>query len=199
MMTVRQIEKQWNSQAFTRLMRDMLAGRPEASLRLEGELHGPLPAAALALIRLDELAQSHVPLYSRLLRSLLAAQEADGGWGDLLTTTLCLRALMGSNGQGESITRGLCYLAQMQKTGGLWPRVPIRRTDADAFVSAFILLELGVEARFRAAVRFDDAIDWFEANLQALDGETRRLWDHAAIRCRMRRVVPSAQRTLSWS
>src|SRR5450432_97108 len=125
MMTVRYIEKLWNGKAFPRLLREMFAGRAEASLRLEGELTGIVPAAAMALVRLDELAQSHVPLYSKLLRVVLAAQETDGGWGDPLTSAICLRALFGSRGHGLTIQRGLSYLTQMQKQEGIWPKEPL--------------------------------------------------------------------------
>ena len=197
-MTVRHIEKLWNAKSYERLLRDMLAGRPEASLRVEAELSGVLPAAAMALLRLDELAQSHTPIYPKLMRIILAAQEGDGGWGEPMTTSICLRALCSSRGQGIAIERGLFYLANMQKPEGVWPKAPFRRLPADPFVSAFILLQLGSDIRFRQSVRFIDALDWFEANEQTLDGETRRLWDHAAIRCQMRELA-TAQGMLNWS
>lgn len=199
MMTVRHIEKLVNASAYSRLLQEMLAGRAEASLRLEHELTGTLPAVAMALLRLDELAQSHVPLYSKLLKTILAAQQSDGGWNDPLTTALCLRALCAGRGQGTAIERGMFYLSQLQKQEGIWPNVPIRRMPADPFVSAFILLQLGGDARFRTAVRFIDAINWFEANEHSLDGETRRLWDHAAVRCQMHKGISSPQHVLSWS
>ncbi len=198
MTTVRQLERLWNASAQASLTQELLIGRPEASLRLEAQLASPVPVAALLLIRLDELAQAHVSLYSRLLRVILAAQEGDGGWGDPITTAICLRALLGSNGAGQSIERGLQYLAQLQKPEGIWPQTPLRRMPADSFASAFILLQLGGEQRFRSAVCFRDAVIWFEQNLQSLDPETRRLWDHAAIRCRTYRALP-AQQQLSWS
>ena len=194
MMTVRHIEKLWNAKTFQRLFRDMLAGRAEASLRLEVELSGPLPAAAMALIRLDELAQAHVPLYSKLLKAILAAQEADGGWGDPLTTALCLRALLAGRGQGVAIDRGLSYLAEMQKPEGFWPKLPFRRMPADPFVSAFILLQLGGDVRFREAIRFIDALNWFDGHEHSLDAEAHRLWDHASIRCQMHRAP-----VMNWS
>jgi hypothetical protein len=199
MMTVRHIEKLWNAQNYERLMRDMLAGRPEASVRLAVELPaGAIPAAALALMRLDELSQSHVPLYSKLLRIMLAAQDQDGGWSDPLTTALCLRALLAGRGDGAAVERGLFYLAQLQKPEGIWPKVPIRRMPADPFVSAFILLQLGADQRFRSAVRFMDALNWFEDNEATLDPETRKLWDYAFIRCAVRRH-DAMQTMLSWS
>jgi hypothetical protein len=150
----------------------------------------------MAIIRLDELAQSHVLLYSKLLKIVLTAQESDGGWGDPLTTAIALRALFTSRGQGLAIQRGLAYLAQMQKPDGIWPAEPLRRLPADPLVSAYILLQLGSDPRFRMAVRFTDAMDWFEENEPTLDSQARRLWDHAVIRCQMQRALSG---TFSWS
>lgn len=186
MMTVRQIERLWSGKAYEKLFRELLSARPEASLRLEMELGRSTSTAALALIRLDELSQSFVPLYGRLLRTLLNDQQSDGGWGDPMTTALCLRALMCGQGNGLAIDRGLLYLSQMQKPQGIWPNAPIRRMPADPYVSAFILLQIGEHVAFRQAVRFFDALNWFEANEPALDPETRKLWDRASLRCGMK-------------
>lgn len=224
MVTVRQIEKLWNARNYGRLVCEMLAGRPEASLRLEGELgaasnparapesdhretDSPRPspesfqtsACATVLLRLDELSQSHVSLYSRLLKVIISRQESDGGWGDPLTTALCLRALMAGRGHGVVIDRGLQYLANLQKPEGIWPKVPVRRLAGDAYTSAFILLQLGADERFRRIVRVEDAVRWFNENILTLDPETRRLWDHASLRCRNARTHESPQGVLSWS
>jgi hypothetical protein len=200
MMTVRHIEKLWTARDYNRLLQEMLTGRPEASLRLEADLTGPVSAAAVALLRLDELAQAHVPLYAKLLKTLIAAQDSDGGWSDPLTAALCLRALFAGRGHGLAIDRGLAYLANLQKPEGIWPKAPIRRLPADAFISAFVMLQLGNDARFRTAVRFDDAIGWFETNQHTLDAESRRLWDHASVRCRAhRREMRREEPILSWS
>jgi hypothetical protein len=186
MITVRQIERLWTGKAYERLFRELLSARPEASLRLEMELGRSIPAAALAMIRLEELSQSFVPIYGQFLRTILNDQHADGGWGEPMTTALCLRALMCDRGHGLAIERGLQYLADMQKAEGIWPNVPIRRMPADPFASAFILLELGEKREFRNAVRFFEALSWFEANQESLDAETRKLWDRAVIRCGMK-------------
>ena len=53
-----------------------------------------LPAAALAMIRMDELSQSANPLYQQLLRTLLNRQDEDGGWSDPMTTALALKGSM---------------------------------------------------------------------------------------------------------
>lgn len=185
MITIRQIERQWDAKAYDRMSADLLSPRPEALLRLGIDLARPVPAAALAVIRLDELTQPQAKLYPRLIRTILAAQETDGGWGDLVTTALCLRALLCSNGNGPAIERGMAYLANLQKTDGLWPNVPIRRMPADPYVSALVLFQLGDHPRFRRAVRLADAARWFITHEPGLDEETRALWRRARTRCRV--------------
>jgi len=186
MFTIRQLQRLWNAKAYRRLAVELLAARPEASCRLETDFARAVPAAALAMIRMDELAQSHHPFYRTLLNVLIVGQEADGGWGDVLTTALCVRAMTCGDGQGVAVERGLAYLAQLQKSEGVWPAVPIRRMPADGFVSAFVLFQLGESESFRRQARLADAVDWFNANLPTLDPDTRRLWDRASTRCRAR-------------
>ena len=199
MITVKQLERLWKARSHGRMIKELLASRPENSTRLEVELAAPVPAAALAIVRLDELSQGHVPLYGKLLRRVLSGQEADGGWGDPLTTAICLRALLAGRGHGIAIDRGLFYLANMQKSEGIWPKVPFRRLPADAYVSAFVLLQLGDKPQFRGAVRFFDALDWFESHEQELDAETRRLWDHASARCQCPRPQLDRPQPALWS
>ena len=99
-------------------------------------------------------------------------------------------------GHGEAIERGLAYLATLQKPDGLWPKIPFRRMPGDACVSAFVLHQLSEDERFRAAVRFADAVSWFEANERSLEPEARRLWDRAKLRCGSRSV---REPMLMWS
>src|SRR4051812_2523637 len=95
MITIRQIERDWVAHKHEKLFDVLVEHRPEGSFPFELTDGRSLPAAAMALIRLDELSQTHVPLYSRLLRTLLAARNVnDGGWGEPVVTALCLRALM---------------------------------------------------------------------------------------------------------
>ncbi|HVT89321.1 MAG TPA: hypothetical protein VHD56_10745 [Tepidisphaeraceae bacterium] len=198
MMTVRQIDKLWDSGAHSQLFRQMISGRPEASPKLHPNLNGPIPAAAMALLRLDELTQSHAPIYRKLLLTILNAQEADGGWGDPLITAVCLRALMAGRGQGQAIDMGLTYLARLQKSSGLWPRGPIQRLAEDPLASALILIHLGSDERFRKAVNFGAAVRWFENNQTLLDPETAKIWEHASVRCHGRRMM-MAEPVLNWS
>ena len=185
MITIRHIERLFDDQKHRRLYRELISGRPEATFALEAVLARPLPIAALGMIRLDELSQSHTSLYRRLLNVVLTAQQPDGGWTDPMTTALCLRALLSGGGKGgAAVERGLRYLAALQQPLGTWPREPLRRMPLDAFATAFILMQLGDRAPFRRAVHFEDATAWFAAHERSLDPETRRLWSHAAVRCR---------------
>ena len=208
MITVRQIEKLWNAKACERLLEQLLSPRPETSERLVELLcetpsglagagmdpvtgarmpvAGLLPAAAMVVIRLDELAQSYVPLCGQLLSSILAAQRVDGGWGDTMITALCIRALLCGRGHGAAIDRGLDLLARLQKDEGIWPAMPVRRMPVDAFASAFVLMQLCDADAFRHAVRFDHAVEWFTENEPALEPGSKKLWSHAR-----RRSVPA--------
>jgi hypothetical protein len=188
MITVRQIERHWESKAYERLFSDLLAARPEAAFRLGFDTARALPAAALAIIRLDELSQSHVKLYSKLIKTIVAAQQADGGWGDLVTTSLCLRALLSGNGNGPAIDGALAYFAGLQKSEGIWPKIPIRRMTADSYTSALILYQLADYPQFRQAVRMADAVEWFAIHERSLEDETRSLWNRVKVRCRLQRV-----------
>ena len=197
MQTVRQIERLWNARQYNRLFGDLIANRPESSFRLEIDAPTSAVAAAVGIIRLDELNQAHVNLYSTLIRAVVASQEKDGGWGDAVVTTLCLRALMlGRNTAGESIERGLAYLANLQKSDGSWPRIPLRRMTGDASVSAFVLYQLGDDERFRSAVRMEDAANWFAANQSSLEPDGRRLWERAQLKCHLPKTGEPA---LVWS
>ena len=185
MITIRHIERLFDDHQHRRLFRELIAGRPEATFALEPVLARPVPIAALGMMRLDELSQSHTALYRRLLNVVLTARQGDGGWTDPMTTALCVRALLSGGGKGgAAVERGLRYLAALQQPKGTWPREPLRRMPLDAFATAFILMQLGDRDPFRRAVHFDDATAWFTIEHKSLDPETRRLWSHAAVRCR---------------
>lgn len=199
MMTVRQLERWWRSKEYGRLADVLLEMRPEATLRVRRELARAVPAAAMAVIRLDELSQAHLPFASEMIRAVLQGQEADGGWGDPLATAVCLHALICSNGDGAAIERGLDYLANLQRSDGLWPGVPMRRMPADPFVSAFILYHLGQDSRFAQRTRLSDALAWFEGHGGAdLDMDTARLWHSIALRGPARRLAQQGA-SPSWS
>lgn len=186
MITVRFIQRLWDGRNYDRLIGELLAARVESSPRINSRLTGSTAAAALGLIRLDELNQSHTPIAQKMLRCIIASQTTDGGqeagWNDPMLCALCLRALMTARGQGLAIERGLAWLGTMQRPEGIWPAEPFRRMPGDALVSAFILMQLGGNDQFRSAVRFDDAAMWFAAHADELDGEIVKIWHHASLR-----------------
>src|SRR3954471_16590181 len=106
MITLRQIERLFDDHQHRRLYRELIAGRPEASIALESTLARVVPIAALGLMRLDELSQSHTTLSRRLLNVILTSQQPDGGWGDPMVTALCIRALLTASGQGPAVACG---------------------------------------------------------------------------------------------
>ncbi len=196
MITIRQLERLWQEKAYSRMSALLLEMRPESSLRLAQELSRPTPIAALAIIRLDELAQPHTPFCSRMIRTILAAQELDGGFGDALTTALCIRALSCSAGHGPAIDRALHYLATLQKEDASWPRVPLRRFPGDAFTTALILYHLGESDPFIRATHAESAFDWLSAHEPELDVETTRLF--RTLRLRLAQA-PLSEPSFSWS
>jgi len=192
MLTVRHLEREWNARAYGRLMRDLLSARGEATPKLVTDLAKPAASAAMIMVRLDELGQAHVPLFTTLLRTVLAKQDADGGWGDPVTTALAVRALRLSNGNGLAVDRGMKYLADLQKENGLWPSEPIRRLEGDPFVTAWVLFNLGGDPSFRRVVQYDDALAAMELMEDAHTPETRRLWARVNRRQLIRRPAEPA-------
>jgi hypothetical protein len=91
-----------------------------------------------------------------------------------------------------AIDQGIAHLAELQKSNGAWPAVSVRRTNEDAFVSAFILFHLADHAGFRAAARLGDAAEWFANHESTLDEATVRLWRRASLRCRVRPAAVSS-------
>ncbi|MGD0461384.1 MAG: hypothetical protein ABSB74_02740 [Tepidisphaeraceae bacterium] len=182
MLTVRYIERLWDARKYDRLLQELIAPRVEAVAAGELTHTSMASAAALAVVRLDELHSPHAPICPRLIRTLIATQKSDGGWGDVASTALCLRALSLQNGEGLAIAGGMGYLATLQQPAGIWPKLPIRRMPEDALVSAFALLQLGDNDLFRATVRFDAAFAWFESHRWILEPDALSLWDHARLR-----------------
>ena len=155
-----------------------------------------LPCAAMAVIRMDELTQSETPLCRQLIDVILHAQQADGGWGGLACSALCVRALLCSIGGGVALERGIGFIASLQQVEGIWPCVPIRRMPEDAFGSAFILFELGDQPAFRSAVDINAALKWFDRFAANMAEGAVNLWAKASMRCR---AVSRQAATSCWS
>lgn len=189
MLTVRQIERLYTARDYSRLLHDLTSHRADALIRWDAQASRPTLAAAMAAIRLDELSQAHHPFCGKMIRAVLAAQDADGGWGDPLTTALCLRALLASKGNGVAVDRGLAYLAAIQQDEGSLPAGPFRRMPADGHVTAAVLYLLGEYTPVAAVLCLTDAADWMDANLPTFDDATRVLWRHGGVRCRRHRAT----------
>src|SRR5947208_3531111 len=164
MITIKQLQRLWASGNYDAISRLCLEMRPESSTRLIMLLGESIPAAALMVIRMDELGQSYHPFASQLIRALLKSQETDGGWHDPLTSALALKALLASRGRGLAIERAIAYLASLQKDDGLWPKDPLRRMPADPYISAMILFLLADDPGFTSAIRSKDALTALQAN-----------------------------------
>jgi hypothetical protein len=163
-------------------MEQLLDARPESSPRAAAELKGAVPAAAMAVIRLEELGQDHAPVARSLLNLILATQESDGGWSDPMVTALCLRALLCGRGRGVAIERGMAHLAELQRDDGSWPAIPVRRAGGDAMTTAFILQQLADQPAFAARAQVEMAMGWLGEREAQLDGDARRLWSAARVK-----------------
>lgn len=184
MMTVRQIEKRWDARQYRLLLSELLTSRSEAAVIEHMEGNGQIAVAAAAILRLSELGKPDAPIVATLIRTIIAAQQSDGGWTDPMVTALCVRALLADGGGGQAVDRGLEFLASLQQPAGAWPHHPLRRMPADSFATAFVLFQLGDRAEFRAVARVGDAVAWMNAQPNS-DAATATLWRHASLRCRV--------------
>ncbi len=209
----------WQTARYRQLMRKLLEGRVEAGLRVDERLGGPLAAGAVALLRLGELNQAHLPIATELRQRLLLSQNRDGSWGDSLPeramlTALCIRGLhavagqrvdhaapyglrwipLDVQGRGISIERairhGLRHLGHAQERYGGWA--------GDLFATGFVLLELARVPGFRESVRVAEALELLDAAEGGLDTETSLLFSRVEQRFgrRLRLAGRSAPRGL---
>jgi len=184
MLTMRQIERWWTAKSYTRLIDELCAGRAEGVNGIRDLVDGPIAAAALTIIRTDELRQTSHPLVGKLIGLLLRTQNAAGGWEDgevgVVTTALAARALA-ATGTGEAVDHALNYLADAQTTDGDWAvdteaadegavATLIRTaTVADMAVTAFVLYQLATIRRPAAALIIDGALASLLSNEESID------------------------------
>lgn len=107
MLTTAKLSRLWKQAQYRALVREVCDGRPEARLELDSRCGGPTAAAALGLMRLVELNQSHLPLAAEFASRLLWTQNRDGSWGGAeneptaLVTALAVRALASKPGESR--------------------------------------------------------------------------------------------------
>ena len=189
MITVRQMERFLNARDYARILHDLTSQRADALIRWEAQASRHTLAAAMCVIRLDELNCAAHPLASKLIAAVLASQEADGGWGDALSTALCLRALLAGRGDGVAVDRGLAFLANLQQDEGAFPAGPFRRMPADSHASAAVLYLLAELPAAWGSIDLSATLSWLQCNAYALDTATRALLRHAALRCQVGQAV----------
>ncbi|HEX8915090.1 MAG TPA: hypothetical protein VF796_22250, partial [Humisphaera sp.] len=182
MITARQIDRLFHGKDFSRLLHDLTSHRADALVRWDARASRHTLAAAMSAIRLDELNFAAHPLSGKMIQVVLAAQEADGGWGDPVTTALCLRALLAGRGDGVAVERGLSYLANLQQEGGSFPAGPFRRMPADAHATAAVVYLLAEHTPAWAVVDLGGAADWVDAHPDEQDVATRVVARHALTR-----------------
>lgn len=201
MLTVRQIDRVYAARDYARLLHDLTSHRADAVIRWDARSNRATLAAAMAAIRMDELNQAHHPYCGKLIAAVLSAQEADGGWGDPVSTALCLRALLANRGHGVTLDRGLDYLAALQQDEASFPAGPFRRMPADAHATAAVLYLLAEHPAFWAKVHAADAAHWLDRQADHLDPATRLLWRHGSLRCRLRSPLDHLQpaRPTGWA
>ncbi len=175
MFTPRQLDRLWNQHRYADISSLCMEMRAEGSPRLLRELEGPVAAAALGLIRLDEISQPGHPLAVHFLRRVLLSQQPDGSFGSPLVTALCLRALLICKGDGLAVHRGMEHLAALQREDGLWPQAPVQRMPSDPLVTAFILHNLLPFEAFRSTVRVEEALRALQSLKLSGDPEARHL------------------------
>jgi hypothetical protein len=176
MTSVRQISGLWSEGQTRRLVAELVRYRAEFIPELAAELGGSaVAAAALAVIRLHEYDQSHLPVFAALLGKLLASQETDGSWGDPVLTALASRALLCWPETLPAARRGMDSLGSLQREDGSLPRTSLRRLVGDAMTTAFVLAQLGSEAEFTGRFRIGAAIYWLGSVRDELSPGVRQL------------------------
>jgi hypothetical protein len=199
MTTARQIGEMIQGGPGRRVWAELAQNRGDLPDWLAADLGGSaVGAAAVAVIRLSELEQTTFPIYAGLVRQLLIAQEADGGWGNTLITALVIRALAGIDVAAPARALAIDYLASLQKEDGAWPLEPFRRMPADPTATAFILVQLGRDRQFLGRVRLEAAIGSLNAAVGDLSDQQRQLARLALLRSGAR-IAGQAQGLLRWS
>jgi len=156
-------ERLWNARQYVKLFGSLIANRPESTFRLEIDTPTSTLAAAMGIIRLDELNQPMCRFTAPSSEHWSPPRNGTAAGATRPSQPVSARP-DAREGASESIQRGLRYLADLQKSDGLWPKIPFRRMPGDACVSAFVLHQLSGDERFRAVVRFNDAVSWLRNN-----------------------------------
>ena len=124
MQTARHLERLWTAGRYSKLI-DMIATPRRMALPDEPR---KVIAAAVVLLRLQELNQP-IGSFGKVMRgTLIAEQAADGSWADdVRVTALCVRAL----GGGDAADAGRAALTRVQHDDGGFPALAVKRLPGD--------------------------------------------------------------------
>lgn len=210
MLTTAKLSRLWKQAKYRALVREVCEGRPEARLELDTRCGGPTAAAALGLLRLVELNQSHLPLAAELASRLLWTQNRNGSWGGEanepipLVTVLAVRALASKPGESRITVGRIPGIGLDRPAGGAsgrlsdsvaaWSTAVARGVDwlvasqptwrDDPFTVGFVLLQVGRIAPFldRADVGALLAAEPRASRRSEPDASTRFVWRHVHLR-----------------
>lgn len=159
MTTIRQMQSLLSDGQHAKLLGELSQYRGDLPGELVAELGGSATVAvAMAAVRLQELNQSRTTLYRALLARLVGSQESNGGWGDVMTTALAVRALLGDATSKPAAVRGIQLIVGLQKDDGTLPRESLRRMPGDIPATAFVLAHLSRSNEFAHRFRVEAAI-----------------------------------------
>lgn len=161
MTSVRQIDGLWSEGRTRQLVTELTRFRPDFPASLIDSLSSSaVVAAALAMMRLQELDQTLFASYEGLERKLLASQAEDGSFGSIPVTALACRALLVEPTSSEALRKGLEYLGSMQREDGSFPIDSPRRLPGDLLTTALCIYHLSRDDRAKRALRFELAGRW---------------------------------------
>jgi hypothetical protein len=182
MTTIRQINALLTTGQAAKLARELSRFRADMPATVLGEFETSpegvsLAAVALAAIRLQEIDQTHAPMYASLIGRLLKTQAPDGSWADgcPFVSAMAIRALLNWSETQHAATRGIESLSRLQRDDGSFPRTGPRRLPGDALATAFVLTHLGEFAVFADRIRLGAALHWLGQNRTDLAPEDRPL------------------------
>jgi hypothetical protein len=192
MLSVHRIDRHFRGRQFEPLLAAIEANGLELPLPLRARLlQTPVAAVALGLMRLLELTYGPTSLAREMIDALLHFQRSDGSFeGDPLATAAAVAALarctqdraLAQDGRlAAGYQRGLDALAHMQADDALFTSTDDRSWQDRTLAAAFIVLLLGADPGFRAAVRYAQLMTWFEQHRRRLDPAARELWRLARV------------------
>lgn len=186
MTTPRRIETMVKQGNGRRLVQEMARYRTDLPEGMIDELaSNPVAFHAMALVRLVEMQQGHLPHARTLARQIAAVQCDDGSFGEVAVTALAARALLDS--RDPAVERAgidaIDALGRLQLEEGAFPAEPWPDSPASVLATAFVLVQLARQPHARARLNLESAASWLRSRLMAMPEPERSLARTALARC----------------